>query len=206
MDESWGKIYNAHLNLLKMLESRKTPIDSKFASLEELFEAAHKDLERCLGLLSGVYRSGKSKILIEWTKNLNSDAVQKVYAECEHLKSKKPHAIIIWTEKKTAPSKNIIQKSEMAGGLNVETFGISQLQFHLPDHKNVFPHRKISKAEEDELLEVYHTSLDKLPGMNTDDVMTKFYNFQLGDVIEITRPNRTIGSKTLYWRVVRAEG
>ena len=66
----------------------------------------------------------------------------------------------------------------------VECFTENQLMFDLVSHKLIPPHRRLSDAEKKKIHKKYG---EKLPILQRSDPVCRYYDFQVNDVIEITR-------------------
>ncbi len=72
------------------------------------------------------------------------------------------------------------------------------------EHELVPKHEILSKAEVEELLKKYKTSINKLPQILVNDPVVKELGAKVGDVIKITRNSPTAGV-AVYYRVVVSE-
>ena len=78
---------------------------------------------------------------------------------------------------------------------NFELFGLHELQLNITKHRLVPRHEKASLEEKNELDKSYK---GKLPVLLHTDPVSRYYAFQRGDYIRITRKNGTI-----HYRVVK---
>lgn len=90
--------------------------------------------------------------------------------------------------------------------INFELFLSKYLMFNLIEHRLVPLHQKLSEKEKIDLFKVLlfkpeYNPLDKLPKMLKTDAICKYYNWEIGDVIKITR---TIPNRSIYYRVIVA--
>jgi DNA-directed RNA polymerase subunit H (RpoH/RPB5) len=86
-----------------------------------------------------------------------------------------------------------------ADGKFVQFYGLQNFLFNISKHIYVPKHKIIkSKAEIKELLENYHTSIDKLPRILREDPMCKFIGAKPGDVIHIKGYFETSGFINKY--------
>jgi len=75
------------------------------------------------------------------------------------------------------------------------------MTFDVTKHHLVSPHRKISDAEKQQLLQSYNTNLRALPKIIKNDPALAKLTVKEGDVIAIERRSKTAGV-SIYYRVV----
>ena len=72
---------------------------------------------------------------------------------------------------------------------NIELFNILELQIDITEHELVPKHEKTTKEEKEELEKKYK---GKLPIILHTDVISRYYFFQRGDYIRITRKDGNV--------------
>ena len=78
---------------------------------------------------------------------------------------------------------------------NLTMFNYKKLLINVVEHSYVPKHTKINESEKKHLkTALMIKSFNQLPLLNRSDVISKYYNFRIGDVIKIERPS--IGNKT----------
>ena len=92
------------------------------------------------------------------------------------------HMIIVYNKSITSSSKKII-KTIKVQGINIEVFQSDKL-VDISVHRLFRPHEKITGDEDTEIREKYG---NKLPKILTSDAMVRWYGFQIGDILRITR-------------------
>ena len=103
------------------------------------------------------------------------------------------HIILVYNGKLTSCANNVvktIENTKESDNLIKKTFEVfnkDELQLNITKHHLASKHEVVEKKELDEL----KSKLDilKLPVILKIDPMCKFYNFQIGDIIKITRRN-----------------
>lgn len=86
-----------------------------------------------------------------------------------------------------------------AEGKFVQFYGLQNFLFNVSNHIYVPKHRIMkSKAEIKELLEGFHTSIDKMPRILREDPMAKFIGAKPGDLIHIKGLYETTGFVNKY--------
>lgn len=99
------------------------------------------------------------------------------------------HSIIVSKDNATPIAKKIIEESP---DLHMELFNVDELQYNITTHYLVPKHELAFKKGSKEYLlfkKKYNNMMDNLPVILKTDPVSRFYAFQKGDVIKITRPN-----------------
>ena len=104
--------------------------------------------------------------------------------------------ILLYSGDPTSSAKKTLANLEGSGRIKVATFPISNFRFCLTDHKLVFPHHRVKRDVSQQLKKKY--GADKLPIILSSDPVAKYYNFRSGEIIAITRRDKTIS-----YRIVR---
>lgn len=99
--------------------------------------------------------------------------------------------IIIYRDSVTSSAKKSLEIMEY----NIELFSINELQFNITEHRLVPLHERVSKEEKENLEQNYK---GKLPIILSSDPISRYYYFQRGEYIRITRKDGTI-----HYRVVK---
>lgn len=106
------------------------------------------------------------------------DVLKEYYAEI--LKRKITHCIIVYRGDLTsAVQKTILQFPHL-----IELFKMEELQFNITTHALVPKHEKVHLENRSEV--------QKFPILRKTDPVSRFYGFQTGDVIRITRRDGSI--------------
>jgi DNA-directed RNA polymerase subunit H (RpoH/RPB5) len=106
----------------------------------------------------------------------------------------------------TPPAKKIIEKMKKC-----EVFNENELLRNPTRHKLYSPHEALSKEEEKKVLAAFKCVKDQLPGIikfsqrGLPDPIVKYYNWDLGTVVKITRCMGGTQEPSIYYRVVRQE-
>jgi len=96
------------------------------------------------------------------------------------------HSIIVYKEDITSFTKKAIEQSlEM----KFELFSEEDLQYNITKHKFQPQFHKLSLEETEEIKNKYGTSF---PIIRKDDPISRFYDYQKGDIIKIIRNNNYI--------------
>ena len=96
------------------------------------------------------------------------------------------HAIIIYKESITAFTKKAIEQSlEMT----FELFAVEDLQYNITKHVLQPKFECLTTEESSKFKKQYG---NRFPTLRRDDPISKFYGYNKGDVIKITRPNNYI--------------
>lgn len=82
---------------------------------------------------------------------------------------------------------------------NLTIFSHKKLLFNVIDHEYVPKHELLSPSEKNTLLsDLMISAYDKLPLINRSDVICRYYNYRVGDVIKITRPSLSGKTHVIY--------
>jgi len=85
---------------------------------------------------------------------------------------------------------------------NVEIFLKKNMIFNITHHVLVPQHIILSKEEEKELLEIYHTTKGKFPKMAKSDPVAKYYGMKSDQICKIIRKSPEVG-EYIYYRLVK---
>tara|TARA_B100001093_G_scaffold518375_1_gene602954 strand:+ start:1332 stop:1952 length:621 start_codon:yes stop_codon:yes gene_type:complete len=105
---------------------------------------------------------------------------------------------------KSKPNNSILKLQKDKSYGDIQIYWCKQLQFNVTKHELVPKHRKISETEENKIMNRYSlTSKHQLPVLLKDDIISKYYNFKSGDIIEITETKTSQNSNYKFYRCVR---
>jgi DNA-directed RNA polymerase subunit H (RpoH/RPB5) len=122
-------------------------------------------------------------------KNFTSPALQNI----ETLRHGLGHLLVIFQDKVSALPREELMRYTTARKLEVKTF--RSLYVDLVRHSLVPAHRRMSDTEASGLLEKLKCTRDKLPIIHITDPVCRYYDFPVGAIIEILRPD-------VYYRCV----
>jgi DNA-directed RNA polymerase subunit H (RpoH/RPB5) len=181
-------------NLKTMLKNRG------FSALRGLTLPDNIDMKDYSSLNCVVKDNANSRVKIIF---LNHPSTQKkigitpMRSLLEKLESEKiKHVIVIVVVGLSPKTKDEILEQS---GIVVECFKEHELMFDLVSHELVPCHRRLSSKETAQIYERYG---DKLPILRQDDPVSRYYNFHVNDVIEITRTNFRTTLMYKHYRVV----
>jgi DNA-directed RNA polymerase I, II, and III subunit RPABC1 len=95
------------------------------------------------------------------------------------------HCIIVYKDKITPIAKQVIDECEF----NIELFHIDELQYNITKHYLVPNHEVAYRAGTPGYIEFKKKYSDKFPVLLKSDVICRFYAYNKGDIIKITRKN-----------------
>jgi len=105
---------------------------------------------------------------------------------------------------KSKPNNSILKLQRDKQYLNIQIYWCKQLQFNVTKHELVPVHKRLSEDEGNSILTRYSlTAKSQLPVLLRDDIVSKYYNFKSGDVIEITQTKTSQNSEYKFYRCVR---
>ena len=84
---------------------------------------------------------------------------------------------------------------------HIDLFSENDLLVDITEHFLVPPHILLSEAETKDLLERLSVPADKLPKIDVNDPVCRYYGFKPGQVIRIIRDS-LVGGRTVAFRVV----
>lgn len=100
------------------------------------------------------------------------------------------HGIIVYKNAVTSKAKETIQQFEIVGKqlskFYIELFEDKTLEYDITEHILVPKHEALTKVQSAEFKKTYGTGI---PTLLTSDPVCRFYGFQKGDVVKITRRN-----------------
>lgn len=91
------------------------------------------------------------------------------------------HCIVIYSDTVTSMAKKLVTNSL---DIEMEIFTLSELQYNITKHRLVPQHIKLPDDEAKEFKKKYGV---KFPTILKTDPVSRFYNFQRGDIIKIVR-------------------
>jgi len=210
------KLFEIKKNQLKMVKRRGYDITREEALLsytyQQFIEAyvpfAEKQKKSIRAVLSNTYVNPEGKKLLVYfadvsgNKQLGVETFGEILKEMEEKKTK--NAIIITN----IPLSPVTRKkiSELLT-YNIYTFMENEMGYDPTEHFLVPEHRALSPDEQRDFLSRNNISIDQLPSILTSDMISRYYGFQTGQIIEIKRTNLydTIVQHSTSYRVVKEE-
>ena len=122
---------------------------------------------------------------------LISDDVKKIIKYMES--NDQTHGIVVHNEEITSQARKAIVNTL---NLKIELFTKNDLKIDITEHIYACPHRKLSLDEIKELKQDY-TIVKKLQVMLSTEAMSRYYDFLVGDIIEVKRRNGTISYRNV---------
>lgn len=108
-------------------------------------------------------------------------------------------AIIVVKNKASNYAKQATKRFEPV--FHLELFYENDLLVDITEHFLVPPHILLSEEEKKEVLARLSVPADKLPKLNVNDPVSRYYGFKPGQVIKIIRDS-LVGGRTVAFRVV----
>lgn len=119
-------------------------------------------------------------IFLDIKEKLNSQQIHDFISSLEKMSIN--HGIIICNE--STPAVKTVVNNTPELNIYIEIFQTSDLQINITKHKLVSQHILLSKEESKSLKDQYGK---KFPILLKSDPVSKFYNFQPGDIIKVIR-------------------
>ena len=207
------KLFEIKKNQLKMVRRRGYDISKEEPLLGYTFQQfsdvyipfAKKQKKSLREVFSTTYENKEGKKLVVYFaessgKQLGVDALGEVLKEMEKQKTK--NSIIITSIPLSSSSRKKIADLLT---YNIYTFMENEMAYDPTEHFLVPEHRPLSVEEQRDFLVRNDISIDQIPTMLTSDIISRYYGFQPGQVIEIKRTNLydTIVQHSLSYRVVK---
>jgi len=105
---------------------------------------------------------------------------------------------------KGKPNNSILKLQKDKTYVNIQIYWCKQLQFNVTKHEYVPTHRRLTNEESAEIMKTYSiTNKYQFPILLRDDIVSKYYNYKQGDIIEITDTQTSQNSKYRFYRCVR---
>lgn len=134
---------------------------------------------------------------------IKPSSIKDIYEEInEKISNTKKVDIILILKSK--PNNSILKLQKDKSYTNIQIYWCKQLQFNVTKHELVPVHKKLCEDDSKEVLKRYSlTGKQQLPLLLKDDVISKYYNFKSGDIIEITHTNTSQNREYTFYRCVR---
>jgi DNA-directed RNA polymerase I, II, and III subunit RPABC1 len=140
-------------------------------------------------LLAENFQNSKILVILSDEEKVNMNTIKEIILVMNTHSFQ--HTILIYKDVITPSAKKII---ESLPDLCIELFSMDELQYNLVEHYLV-PHHE--KLEEEEASVIRKKWGSKLPILLKTDAVSRYYNFQRGDIIKVTR------STEIVYRIVR---
>ena len=101
-------------------------------------------------------------------------------------KSSTASGIIVYPDNITASARKILHNLL---NMKIELFASNELQMNITKHKLSSPHIKLNEKEKEIFINQYGQDI---PQILKSDPMSRFYNFEKGDIIKIVRNDGSI--------------
>ena len=166
----------------EMLEQRGWNIDEKDSEQETQETQDNSDFSP----ISGTTNTGNTfMIFCLFDKKLNISNVK----ECINIltESETTSAIIIYPDDITSAAKKMLQGLHT---MKIELFATSELQTNITKHVLVSQHQKLNQEEKADFIKRMGHDI---PIIYKGDPVSRFYNFEKGDIVRVLRKDNTIG-------------
>mgnify|MGYP003687001585 CR=1 FL=1 len=181
-------------NTLRMLKERKWLTDKEISKGVDEFKD-NINLQNLL--LDNLSLKQKNKISIHFVTN-KLFFKKLIYTDNIDLDDEKDHVIIILTDK----TKQLKIDKKLNRMNNVEIWIDRELYINYAEHILIPKHRLLSDEEKNKFLKEFKLNSIKMKLIDVKDMMARYLNAKLDDVIEILRPNEMSGIH-YAWRLVR---
>jgi DNA-directed RNA polymerase I, II, and III subunit RPABC1 len=197
--EEKNTLFKIRKTVIEMVEDRKYIVpDSDKINFEEFsaqFDAKNLDIF--------IPDENKSPIYIHFhneNKSLaKSDLKNLVESLIEKYNNHEIKIIILLKEKGNGSIFKELNKEEYK---HVEIFMNKNMIFNITHHQMVPKHSLLSSEEEEEMLEKYNTTKNKLPKILRSDPIVQYYGMKPDQICKIIRKSPEVGV-SVYYRLVK---
>lgn len=164
--------------------------------VEEMFQERgykiiEQDDERILA-----NKDSKNQICAFIPKIMTKFNVEKIQEYISMLKKMDIwHCLIVYKDTATPIAKKVVEESK---DILIELFNEDELQYNITKHFLVPKHELVYKKKSKECEEFKKKYSDKFPIILKSDPVSRFYGYNKGDIIKITRKNGYV-----MYRIVR---
>ena len=217
IDEEKGrKLFEIKKNQVKLVQKRGYNVDRERAILNYTYEnfinyyipLAEKNKKTIRNLLSSVYKNeNDEKIFVYYadvdssSKQVGKDIISDFIYQLDSHKTK--NGIII------TPSISLSSDSKKTITslltYNIYVFKENEMAYDPTESFLVPEHKALSVEDQRDFLQRNNISIDQLPVILTSDIISRYYGFRNGQIIEIKRTNLydTIVQHSLAYRQVK---
>jgi DNA-directed RNA polymerase I, II, and III subunit RPABC1 len=147
--------------------------------LQRNYTIIDKDDERILALKPDGFK------MCVFTTNSSKFNVETIHEYISMMKKMDiNHSIIVYQDTATPVAKKIIEESTE---LNIELFHVDELQYNITKHSLVPRHQIMYKKNTVGCSNFKKKYSSKFPLLQKNDPVARFYGFDTGDIIKITR-------------------
>ena len=197
--EEKNTLFKIRKTVIEMIEDRKyiVPNSDKinFEEFSAQFDAKNLDIF--------INDENKSPIYIHFhneNKSMaKSDLKNLVESTIEKYNNHEIKIIILLKEKGNGSIFKELNKEEYK---HVEIFMNKNMVFNITHHQMVPKHSILSLEEEEELLEKYNTTKNKLPKILKSDPIVQYYGMKPEQICKIIRKSPEVG-ESVYYRLVK---
>lgn len=150
------------------------------------YEIDDNDDERILATRINQFTGEEEQICVFLTKTskFNVDSIAEFISSLQKMEVS--HCIIVYKDNATPVAKKIVDESK---DLRIELFDESELQYNITRHEIVPKHEIAYKKGTKDCVEWKKKYSDNFPILLSNDPICRFYGYDKGDVIKVTRKN-----------------
>lgn len=158
---------------------------------ERGYEIDEQDDERILAT-----KEDEKQICAFIPKNMTKFNVDRIQEYISMIKKMDVwHCLIVYKDTVTPIAKKVVEESK---DIIIELFNVEELQYNITKHYLVPKHELLFKKKSKECEQFKKKYSDKFPIILKNDPVSRFYGYEKGDIIKITRNNGYI-----TYRIVR---
>ena len=145
------------------------------------FTIEEEDNELIIGIRDDDY---DIVVFFDNSQKLDTDKVKVFISKMKELDLR--NCIIVYKGGVTPPAKKVIEELQE---YKIEIFKESELRYNITKHRLVPKHFVLSKSDIAEFKKLHGI---KIPVILKTDAVSKFYNFQRGEIVKIVRQDGTV--------------
>ena len=200
-------LFNSWKTCLEIAHDRGYIPDASYSNIQ-LSEFKHmiNDSDTSIDIVCANHNSNKNAVLyIKFILGLRikPSMIKDIYEEIlGNLNEADQMELIIVLKGK--PNNSILKLQKDKAYVNIQIYWCKQLQFNVTKHEYVPTHRRLTNEESAEVMKTYSiTNKYQFPILLRDDIISKYYNYKQGDIIEISDTQTSQNSKYRFYRCVR---
>jgi len=196
-------LYNIRKTVIEMLQDRNYIIPASEVINFDDFSIKFKNKNIDIFIDNSQNEENNSKVYVYFhneNKTINKESLKNLLNKLiEEYNDENIKLIILLKEKGNGSIFKEITKEVYK---NVEIFMNKNMIFNITHHEFVPKHVILSKEEEDDVLNKYSTTKNKLPKILKNDPIAKYYGMKSNQVCKIIRKSPEVGDY-IYYRLVK---
>lgn len=214
--EIWDRLLEVKKNQLKMVERRGYNIDREAPLLKYnrrnfinyFLPRCQKESRTVRNMLTNVYEhndpeKGRLAVYYSETPTTSQLGVKDAGKAIEYMREYKARTAIIITGKPL--STQAVKSINGLVGYSIQIFLEEEMSYDPTEHVFVPKHIPLSKEEQKDFLNKNNLSVDEMPIIATNDIISRYYGLRPGQVVRIERQNmfETMILNSVTYKVIK---